>query len=590
MLTTEDSKQPDSTLSVRKESSEGTVETTSRGLAYCLKNDRETTLRWVDEAPLRLLAAALVDANRRTAAISEIKATLTAEVIDPKDWNKWWNVIRPAIRDSRQFHYAPREPIRLRTINLADLGTSSLDDLRAAARSAPSLAQPARESPGPAPVLTSLGGWILWAQADENELMPRSVPSTDFITFLERLPESLVPKVVSRLSSGIEQRLIGSRQRPAENSVEMWQAALVATLRRWSELSCPSGVSVEDIVSLTARTMEELGPLEFEDVVAWIADFSSKDADNSESVCDALLYVSAKAPNGTENLLARMSRLLDASVRMTIWNQLLRKGLAQSHRFPIGRWIAILNDDDRYMLFSKLLASNADQGRIASIGELLRAEWMIANSEQRSRLFDAMALSWVLHWRSAPESRAAMIEAASDTSAVEADEGSLLSEWRGMVHHLAEEEVVRVREDSEQRIAELEARIRGNEAALDRTQRYVRFLEGENRSKRKAAELEISRDAIKVLGSTFQEIAGTTVSKARELLGVESNILLALSTLGARPFGTIGDVVPFDPIVHQASPAPARGTLVRIVAPGINYSRHSDTPVSLLKARTKEEK
>ena len=590
MVTTEDSQQPNSNLSIPKESSKPIGKTAPLGLAASLQNDRKATMRWADEAPLRLLAAALADRQRRQARLSDIETTLTTEVIDPKDWKKWWDVVRPALRDSRHFQYATREPIRLRTPNPADVDSDSLNDLRAAARRTARLASQAREASGPAPALTGLGGWILWAQSDEDEPMPRSAPSDGFITFLGRLPESVIPTVVSRITSGIELRLINAKQRPADNPIEMWQAALVAVLRRWSELSCPPGVSVRDIMTLTARTLENLGSREFEDVVDWLVDFTSQSADNTESVCDALLYTSHIAPNGTENLLTRMYRLLDAPVRMALWKRLLGKGLAQSHMPPLRRWIAILEEKDRYILFSKLIASNSDDGAVKRINDILMTEWRIANSEQRCQLFDAVALSWVLHWRSMPESRAVMIEVASVASGEEEVEESLFSEWRRMIRHLSEREIARVREDSEQRIVELEARIRGNEAELDRTKKYVRLLEGENRSKRKAAELEISRDAIKLLGITLQGIAGPSVSKSKEMLGVESNILLALSTLGARQFGTIGDVVPFDPIVHEASPTPARGTLVRIVAPGINYFRHSDTPVSLLKARTKEEK
>ena len=589
MITTKANQQPDSTVSLPRGASEPVEEGASLGLAASLLKDRESILRWVDEAPLRLVAAVLIDKHRRRAQISDIKATLTAEVIDSKDWNRWWNIVRPGLRDSRHFHYAPREQIRLRAANPADVGSYSLNDLRAAASSASSRSTLTRANAGPTTRIAGLGGWILWAQADEDEPMPRSVPSSDFITFLERLPASVISTVVSRLSSGIEQRLIDSKQRPAENSVDMWQAALIAALRRWSELSYPPGVSIREIVTLTVRVLEELGSLEFEDVVAWFGDFTTRNADNIDSVCDALLDATVETSNGTGSLLTRMYHLLDADVRKALWKRLIDKGLMQSYRAPIDRWIAILAEEDRYVLLSELIATNSDDGAVKRINELLMKEWRIASSEQRYLLFDAMVLFWVLHWRSMLVSSAAMIEIASAASDEKEVENSLVSEWRSVIRHLSERDIARVREDSEQRIAELEARIGGNEAELDRVQKYVRFLEGENRSKRKAAELEISRDAIIVLGITLQELFASSVSKTQELVDAESNIVLALSTLGAGPFGAIGDVVPFNPLIHEASPTLARGTMVRIVSPGVNYSRHSDAPVTLLKARTEQE-
>ena len=101
--------------------------------------------------------------------------------------------------------------------------------------------------------------------------------------------------------------------------------------------------------------------------------------------------------------------------------------------------------------------------------------------------------------------------------------------------------------------------------------------------------MEISRDAITVLGIALQDLAVSAAPKSQELGDLESKITLALSTLGASPFGDIGEIVPFDPVLHEATPTHVTGMSVKIVAPGLKYSRRSDNPVNLMKVRVEEE-
>ena len=589
MVITEDTQQQNSSSSMTRDRSELGEKVAREGLEAILLRDRESTLRWVDDAPLRLVAAALVDSDRRTAKVADIKTALTPDVIKSKDWNRWWNIVRFGLKKSRHFSYAPREPIRLRTPNPAEVDSESLDDLRTDARKAQSRPGAGRESTVPPPSLAGLGGWIIWVQADEEEPMPRSVPSPEFIRFLRKLPESVTSKAISRLSAGTEQRILASKQRPAEKSVEMWQECLASALTRWSELSSPPSISVESIVSLTVRVLETLGQAEFEDVVAWLAAYISKSGDNVETVSSALLNVSQEAPNGTELLLAKMSSLLNAPVRTALWKRLLSTGMMRSNKPPMGRWMRVVGFEDKPEIFSNLLVMVREESSIMETVALLEAEWRIADEKQRPQLFDAVALAWVLHQRSMPDVKMTMLEVAGDTNGQCGDEGSLLSGWMGMVRSASENEVRRVREDSDRRIGGLERQLKETEAELDRIKKQARFLQGENRRKRSTAELEISRDAITVLGTTLQGLAISSAPKSQEITDVEAGITLALSALGARLVGEVGEVVTFDPMLHEASPPLAPGAQVKVTAPGLRYSRRSDDPVNLMKIQVQKE-
>ena len=196
----------------------------------------------------------------------------------------------------------------------------------------------------------------------------------NFVTFLQKLPESVTPRAVSRLASGVEQRLIDSRRRPAANPINMWQLALVAALRRWDELSCPPSVSVGDIVALTVRVLESLGTGEFEDVVEWLAGYVSKSSDNKESVSEALLSVSRGAPNETEALLSRLSGRLEASARTEFWLLLLSKGLMKTDIPPVGQWMRNIDPEDKPHIFSSLFKIVQNESSVAAVKVLLAAE------------------------------------------------------------------------------------------------------------------------------------------------------------------------------------------------------------------------
>ena len=580
VLTTEDTQRPSSSRRSTSPDSPASL-TPPEGLKASLTEDQESTLRWVDEAPLRLVAAVLVDSKRRTAKVADIRSALTPGIIESEDWNKWWRVVQVGLRESRYFSYSPRQPIRLRTHNPAEVDSYTLDQLRTASRKSQNRPTISEERLASSPSISGLGGWILWVLADEEEPMPRSLPSDDFVLFLKRMPESVAQRALSRLSLGIEQRLVDAKQDPADTSVKAWESAFVAALNRWSELSYSPDVSIQGIVALVVRVLEARHSAVFQDVSQWIATYAAKRNSDTEAISDALLSVSAVAPTGTENLLGRLSGQLDSSTKVALWRQLISSGLRRADIPPIGQWVRILDMEDKVDVFIALLTTTNDESSITRIGDLLEAEWKRADSKQYYKLFNAVAVAWALHQQSVPVSKEAMLEAAGDGELE--DEASLLSEWRSIINTLSEKE----RDRSEQRKTELERQLKDTKSELDRAERRIRLLRGENRSKRRSAEIEITRDAITVLGFALQDLA--TASKSQILDDTEAKIILALSTLGAKPFGSVGALAKFDPALHEATPTPVTGTPVRIVAPGLAYSRRSDTPAIFMKSLAQEE-
>ena len=661
------------------------------GLQANLAANREETLRWVEEAPLRLVAAALLDAPRRTAKVGEIREALTAEVIESGNWNRWWNIVRLRMRDSRHFSYVDRKPIRLRAFNLADVDSSSLDELRASTRVSMSGADKSSESTaaapsattsvdagkagqgaGPTPDIAGLGGWVLWVQADEGEEqpMPKSVPPIQFATFLGRQPKALAGRAVSRVASGIRQRVVESNN-PSDNTIESWQGSLVATLNRLSGVADQQDAALKEAVLITARVLEKHIRPEFQDVVEWMAAFTSISGGSAKIMSDAILSASRIAPLGTNHLLGRLTKLLDAPVRKDLWLGLMQSSLStrraagllqhwlgmlkaeeradaitylfrvveggesvkvvdsllrteweqssvrQRERLSdavalswqsqlsepsknsftlngakptaqMGTWLKVLDPDERYEVISHLIRVGGNAGMIQAIGPVLETEWNIANDEQRRSLFETVALGWALHDGLRPYARVVMREALLEPNGRGAtSQDSRLSELAGVVGEASRAEVNRVRSDLNRQLGERERQLGETAAELDRTKKHLRFLQGEKRQARIGADLEITRDAIIVLGIALQEIATSLEPKSQLTSDVRARIVLALSTLGARPIGQVGDLVPYDPALHEADHPPISGKQVTITAPGMEYYRRSDSPISLLKTQVK---
>ena len=559
-----------------------------QGLQASLLQDRDKVLRWVEDNPLRLVAATLMDERSRSAKIADLKAALTNEIIEVQGWDKWWNVVRFGLKKSRHFSYTPRQPVRLRTSNVAEIDSDTLDDIRAASRTLRTSKFKSRETSESAPRIPGLGGWILWVQSDHDEPLPRSIPPAEFVTFLTKLPESVVDVAVYRIIRGIRQRLLESKQRPAEKSSDMWQASLVSALARWSELASPPGLSIQAIVEITAKALDVLGQGAFKDVVKWVAKYTAASDENLKSVTSALLYTSSEAPEGTASLLASLSGSLESSVRNAVWRRLLGLSLTQTDRSSTARWMRLVRQEDKAELLSGLLVDLQDEASIAKLGSLLNAEWRLSESSQRDRLFRPLALAWIMHGRKLPDISSAMAEAMIAVDDNLELEGSLLAEWRRLVLSASEEEVRTIRVETDLRVGNLESVLAEAEGELNRLRRRERFLSGENRAKRATAELEISRDAITILGVALQGLAGDPTPGTKQIRDVGARITLALSTLGAKPFGDVGEIVPFDPVQHETEQPPAEGTPMTVKAPGLQYSRRRETPVYLVKAQVRK--
>ena len=116
----------------------------------------------------------------------------------------------------------------------------------------------------------------------------------------------------------------------------------------------------------------------------------------------------------------------------------------------------------------------------------------------------------------------------------------------------------------------------------------MRERNAELAANREESRLEVRRDMLLVVGEVLQSVSRSRDSGA--LAGdVEAGLTLALRAGGAEPLETPGEIVAFDPELHDTEGnVPARGA-VRVIAPGVVYRGGTHGESVLLKAQVKHE-
>ena len=560
------------------------------GLSACLFDNRKEVLEWIEEAPLRLVATALEDMGR-VATSTELREKLTSGVIEPSAWNRWWRRVQAGLKESRRpISYSPSrkrlrltgKPDEVQAVRLSELSASTQKSRSRTVRSTPTRSIP------------RLAEWVIWIHGDVEDDVPKLAPPDGFRQILQKLPESLIQSATERLLGGIEQRIFASN-RPASGTSQAWLDSLSDVLNRWIDTNTEldSGVLTR-VTTLLTHTLDTLDEGEHESLLRWLIDYTARDECNAKNVANALLSQSRELPHktGVERLLQNMSEALDASAVVHLWRLMFEADSNLASNFSAWR---SLKPAEKAEVISSLLTSAQNEDSIQAIGDLLKIEWGVSGVHEsrrglsqtrireRQHLFKAVLLAWMLHEQLRPYARAILVEEATHSSNDSASDVSLVTDWKNMAQKLAQHEVEVIRSDMYRRIDEFEVEIKEARVELDEKRKQVIFLQGELRNSSNRSALSISRNAITVLGGALQGLVTSQAPLSTELKDLEAKIILTLSTLGAEPFGEVGHIVPFEPGLHEAHPAPASGTLVRIISPGIRYFRGVESPLTIIR-------
>ncbi len=552
------------------------------GLEMMLIVEPEETRRWVEDAPLRLVAAAVVDVGRRTKT-SDLKDKLSPAVISDYSWRSWWPRVQNALKTSPHFDYDSRKGTRLK-VPAAQVDSVSLGELLPPPRST----QASMRKPSPA---TRLVDWVTWMQADKAGPMPTGVsgPPDALVQIIEKMATVVTPRVVDRLAGAVEERVVLAAKPP--KATPLYLECLVAGLYRMSELHEATVVPLRRIVVLSVRLVETLDRDDCEAIVSWLADYASKGGDNIAMVANAILQVSREIPDGTQRLVSMVHASLNAPARIELWQQLLASSPGQADRPPVEQWLRNLTFEERCAVESALLVVVQGDNADLQIDSMLSTLWKLASANQRHQLFDAIALRWLLHAQLLPGAETIVQEVAESFDRNgQGNVDSLVSEpWKKMIQSAARREVERVRKDKDDQTSDLRGQLKDAEAELERMRRQTRHFQSELQNATHRAALEVSGNAIEVLGSTLQDLAVRSTPMSTDISDVKAMMELALRTLNAELFGEIDEVEPYDPGLHETNHAPTIGTAVRVTAPGVRYKIAKDKSRVMIKKRTQPE-
>lgn len=547
------------------------------GLYANLESDAAEVLRWEQEAPLRLVAGALVDlgGKARLVRTTDLKERLR-KVIDPKRFENWWELVQPALRDSEQFDYDARKGTRLRA-KPADIRSRSLDELRTAARRNRSEASRVRPA-------AKLADWVTWVQADEVSAMPAGIPPDELRLVLQNLPTAAIPVAMDRIVVGVEHQLLG-RRKPANRAMEAWINALVGVLNRWLEVSSGRSSLRENVVAMVAQLYEIPDSQVNNELGAWLAGFVSKDYHNLRAVVEAIVSASEESPDGVYRLLSVVRDRIDSNTRIILWKQLLQLKLEGGSRAIAGKWLRLIEPVARAEVLLLLVIAAKDEESIREAGRLLRTEWAQSDPPERHHLFQAALIAWLAHGRLGFDAREVLDAVVLLGEGHWTSGNHYVTRVKELAESLHKRETERLHTAATEEIEALRGALGKAKSAYGLRHRQSEYLQRELESTSQRSALDITRDAILVLGDTMQQLTISEDPFSKRLQSASAGIVLALSALGAETFGEVGETLPFDPTMHDVRQPPATGTPVRIIAPGLRYSHGSEADLVLLRVQ-----
>ena len=113
-----------------------------------------------------------------------------------------------------------------------------------------------------------------------------------------------------------------------------------------------------------------------------------------------------------------------------------------------------------------------------------------------------------------------------------------------------------------------ENKLEERRSEAERLSDTVQRLHAEIAAGREMSRMDILQDILMVVTETLQSLHGSQDSPEQMLRRVEANLKLALRAGGGEEFGTVDDIVPYDPLRHHAEHYVPSGTPVRISSPG----------------------
>ena len=511
---------------------------------------------WVEGAPLRLLAYALLLMQERTGKAEEIKDALQSLVEPSVKWSHWWQQTQEMVKKSDHFKLGSRPT----TITLL---TEEIDDIPSPQLPPPPLPKAQRE-------------WLRWFQGETDVIPSKSGnPVKAAHDALNICPPEYLGTALQCTIRAAGDIL----DKPTKSAAEGWADLLSNAALRWR--SRPDADNDAKTAARVARLMVRL---------LTVADFPPGKA--GHWLCQAGALLDESSEIWRESFAAVLWDALPISSQdIQGW---FRKAFAQMMRenqVVIAREIALGAFTDgaspvpaaRFSGVDALLSHLFDAGNAAFLRHLVvlgvsgkahrqSVADYIAHSDSAAhpqKHLDAAALAAIL----LTDGRGPLAERAGQgiADALDDDSGAGAPSWDVLLsesrRRIAGQRAVLTDQIEELRAARERERL-GYENRIAQSDRETARLRAEIAAGREESRLDIRQDMLTVISETLYDLRGRRDSPEELLRLVETRLSLALRAGGAEEFGTIGETAAYDSVQHQADGEIRPGAPVRIAAPG----------------------
>ena len=521
----------------------------------------ETMEAWASEAPLKLVAWALGSIGSRGSSRS-IKEKLDRRHV--RDWKTWWGRVLPAVKQSRQFNYRNSNSITL-MVRVSDVLAQPWDSLPARAK--------AKVRAAKAP---KVADWSKWFLAEIAEPPPGPRPTKAAFGALGKLTAKNIGLALDRAVCGAKDYLESGSVTPQPAAA--WLELMIRAFTRFRDLNG------SDAAQALALDVGEL--------LTRLAAVTGYSGDSVELLLSAGVLPGEPHP-WQRQFMAEMwqwlqqssgsaSQWLDGSLghdrrsgRAAMARQLVVAALSSKDptrlHSELDRILDRLFLDERLRLIQDLMVRSAagEAPKEATLSYVVHSRHVTALTGSAQRLDLLVMASILLSDGSATATEQASLEMGK--ALVDSSPEGNGPVWSG----LFSESRQRLADIQAQYAQELERQRRSYERQLEdvqqekeRLSRRVEGLRAQIAEGRELSKMDILEDILMVTAETLQTLHQQKENPETLLRNVKAKLALALGAGGAKEFGTVGEIVQYDPRVHHADGPTNVDAPVRISVPG----------------------
>ena len=530
----------------------------------------ETLASWADEAPLKLVALAL-SVGGGEGKMADIRAKLDGRVLEAGKWDGWWRK-------------APAQMRRLpEHFSITKVGKDSEYKLLTSVDAVPK-ASAVKSATGNDRKSATAADWRAWLQAGTHSPAPGRFPTKAVLDALAAWPAETAEGALLRVILSAEEAL--ASQSITAQAAEGWLRAVAQASSRWREVdgNDPRGYTaarVGEVIARLARAAGDRAPREvllqagaIDGVTdAWRRGFLAGMWESFEGDEAREMYLDSAAVLGRQarGYLAREIALAAFSPEFT-----------ERRHSHLDRLLDALPEEQRVQLLQEIISSASTDQASGLLNYIAKSRHTSGDDQFFLRLMACLVLGSSGEF--GYEISAELVNVLDRPEKYGRNVYPLLDSVRTKMH---ESHVIMV-DEVLPLVPDLKRQLEREQLIQERLRQQVRERNAELAANREESRLEVRRDMLLVVGEVLQSVSRSRDSGA--LAGdVEAGLTLALRAGGAERLETPGEIVAFDPELHDTEGnVPARGA-VRVIAPGVVYRGGTHGESVLLKAQVKHE-